>query len=183
MFQLQLLLKQTNKKIPDCVCRLPHAHSSCLPTTESPGGEGTSTARSSQRRARLMGVSPPYQAPFAPANICFFTPGKERAATLEKTKPSKYTPNNFSHAIGLSIFQVRRPLSAPRAPQRALLPRLTKPPAPERCWTPRTCFFLLPKCTSTLSKHPRFSDAQGLCAQPAPPNPAEPKPKTQTTSS
>lgn len=116
-------------------------------------------------------------------HLLFHPRQRKRAATLEKTKPSNHTPNNFSHATGLSIFQGRRPLSAPRAPQRALLPRLTKPPAPERCWTPRTCFFLLPKCTSTLSKHPRFSDAQGLCAQPAPPNPAEPKPKTQTTSS
>lgn len=32
MFLLQFLLKQTNKEIPDCVCRLPHALSSCLPT-------------------------------------------------------------------------------------------------------------------------------------------------------
>jgi len=39
MFLLQLLLKQTNKKLPNCACRLPHAHSLCLPTTESPDGE------------------------------------------------------------------------------------------------------------------------------------------------
>lgn len=33
MFLLQFLLKQTNKEVPGCVCRLPHVHSSSLPTT------------------------------------------------------------------------------------------------------------------------------------------------------
>lgn len=160
MFLLQFLLKQTNKVIPGCVCRLPHVHSSCLPTTESPGGEGTSTASSSQRRARVIRASPPYQAapaaPSALANTCFFIPGKERVQRPWKKLNQISTPQTTLPARRGCLFPRSGVRSLHPVLPRALLPRLTKPPAPERCWTPRTCFFLLPKCTSTLSKHPRF---------------------------
>lgn len=93
------------------MCRLPHAHSSCLPTTESPGGEGTSRegtsrARSSQRRARLGRVSPPSQsapaALSALANICFFIPGKEREQRPWKKLNQISTPKQlFPHDGGV----------------------------------------------------------------------------------
>lgn len=120
MFLLQPFLKQTNKKIPNCACRLPHAHSSCLPTPESPGREehmygGEALKERLSRRGHHHRKRLARAAPFALAKTFFIIPGRESTELPWKNETDQLFPHGKAACFLGCVDWAPAPL-APHAP-------------------------------------------------------------------